>query len=1216
MSRNWTAAQSAAMNTRHKTLLVSAAAGSGKTATLTERIIRSITDPNTPADISKMLIVTFTRAAADELKSRIFSALSEELAKNPSDRHLSEQLIKLGSAKICTIDAFYLELLRSNFSTLGLSSSFRIADPVELELLGQTVMEDVIDFFYETDNDFPTLVECFTSTRSTGQLADTLLSLYESAASIPEGIAFFKLCAEMLEKDVQNDFLSSLFGEIISTHTAETAEYCLSVFTEACQYFASDSAFCRALLPSFEYDRSFCERLIDILGQPTPNYEEIQKLLDSFSPVRLGRLKAEEATEQSEDLKALRTKLHTKIRNLKKKFYSHSVEQIQFALTDTAHITHQLYAVLQEYQWRMTEEKKRRNLLDFSDIRRYTLELLVEPDGTPTPIAKRYAEQFSDIYIDEYQDVDRVQDLIFSAISRSDNRFMVGDIKQSIYSFRGAEPQVFAEYRTSFPAHDSEAAKQSDRATIFMSENFRCDENIIRFTNLVCSRIFSVCVESMDYKSADDLVFSKARPYEGYASPKVQVSVLTTATESESTEEEADEEDLPEKQELEAAYIAGEIDRLIRFEKKANGEPILPGDIAVLFRSRAMSSILAQALQARGIQSSESDAEQYFENPDVLMLLCLLNTIDNPHRDIYLTGTLRSLLFDFSMDDLIQIRSGCDDTYSLYDALVAYKENENSLGEKCRKFDDFLTEMREKSTSLPVDRLLRLLFETDLFLSSGLLTSQNSDGNGGNLIRFYEYARTFESGSFKGLYNFIEFINTVIEEDKKMKLPPKGVSPQRVNLMTIHQSKGLEFPVCFVCSAAKTFNRQDVYSTLLFDYPNGIAMKIADQTGFARINTPMREALAIQIENRQIEEEMRVLYVALTRARERLYVTASTAKSEETLLSASRLRAKFCGRHTLLHCRSYLDWILLPFSDASVPSDCAELCFLNASDLTKFSFEPSEQALLSAKEEETDEALRSELAQKYAFRYPYAALRKLPAKISVSKLSPDALDEEDTTAELFPTKKATVPDFFLSSSSSQASAAQRGTATHLFLQFVDFERALRHGIKEEIARLIQMRFIPENFGDLIFEEEMEQFFKSDLIREIQRSQKIIREQRFNVMLSAENFTQDSKFKKVLAREKLAVQGVIDLILLDQDGTPRIYDYKTDRLTREELKNPSLAQEKMNRLHGLQLSYYAHAASILFHQPCDQLFVYSTHAGRLFEIEKKDLLSVTEFLDTL
>jgi len=1216
MSRKWTEAQNAAIKIHHKTLLVSAAAGSGKTATLTERIIRSITDPEHPADVSKMLIVTFTRAAAEELKTRIFHALSEALANDPTNRYLASQLVKLGSAHICTIDSFCLDLLRSNFSVLGLPASFRISDETEIELLSHSVMEEVIDFFYETDASFPAFAECFTGTRNTDRLSNLLIDLAKKSNSIPQGIEFFHQNALEMKQNAEHnvDFFSTSFGKIIRDHAIDTVRHAHSIFSAACDYI-SENPDLAALFEAYDYDRTFCESLLVALQDEAHGYLLSQKKLKAFEPLTLKRLKKDCVTEETEQFKALRTQMKDDLRALSKKFFLFSQETLLRAMKDTADYTELLYRVLSEYENRISQEKRLRGILDFSDIRRYTFRLLLDENGEPTAIAKQYAEEFSDIYIDEYQDVDLVQDQIFASIALPTNRFMVGDIKQSIYGFRGAEPKVFSGYRSRLPDYESEEAKDSDGATIFMSENFRCDEPIIDFTNLVCGKIFSACTESIGYQKKDDLVYGKGviEPREEYA-PLVEVAVISTKADPEDTLEEG--EDPPVAKEVEAAYIAEKIDRLIHTEKKANGEAILPGDIAVLFRSRSMSPYVANALKQRGILCSESDGSRFFENPDVLMILCLLNTVDNPHRDIFLTGTLRSPLFDFDMNDLLDIRKCASSAYSLYDALLCRAKEDDSLGEKCRRFDETLQLLRRDARAMPVDRFLRTLFESDRMIASGLVSDSSSDSEGGNLLRLYEYARTFEAGSFKGLYNFIEFINTLIEEEKTMKIPPKGSSPDRVNLMTIHQSKGLEFPVCFVCGTASTFNRQDQRASLLFEYPSGVAMKISDTTGFARINTPMREALAVQNGIAQSEEEMRVLYVALTRAREKLYVTASTSKTAEKLEASAKARAEFCDRYALLHCNSYLDWILLPFFDPNADTSCAKLLFVTPSE-RKANEESEEERNIEIIEEcEADPELLQKLKESFAFRYPYRDLQRIPAKISVSRLSPSALDENDDAVDLFSEKKTQIPDFFLSDRPSSVSPAERGTATHLFLQFCDFEYAERNGASAELDRLVAKKFLPENLAKILYLEELEAFLASDLFEEIKQASKIIREQRFNLLLSPKNFTKDPEFFKQLGEEKLAVQGVIDLILIDKDGEVSLFDYKTDRLSGAERANPTLAQKILQERHGLQLSYYTHAIEELFGRKCKKVCVYATNAGKLFIITPTPLTFSADLLDKL
>jgi len=1221
MTKKWTPAQIAAIETTNKTLLVSAAAGSGKTTTLTERIIRRILDPNNPADISKMLIVTFTKASAADLKKKILEALNDALAAEPSNKHLTDQLIKLGNAKICTIDSFYLDIVRSNFSELGLSPSFRIVSGGELDILSKEIMSETIDRFYESDDEFSLFAECFADIKNPDRLIDIFLNLYTHLRSIPEGIEFLKIKATRTEEQAELDFFATDYGKAFKEQIADAVQHYFNVFSSACEYLETDQLAYDAYFETFEYQKNFCQELLDAIKTESLGYTEAKNLLLSYAPPRAGSLKAADTTQEFEEHKAQRKKISDKIKDLTKKSFSKEPHTISRAMHDTSKYTYKLYEVLADFSAKLDEEKKKRNFLDFGDIRRYTLKLLVNPDGTPTSTAIKYSNEFTDIYIDEYQDVDKVQDIIFTSISKPTNRFMVGDIKQSIYSFRGAEPQVFASYRSAFPDHDLPSAADSDNQAIFMSENFRCDKSVIDFTNLVCSYIFSSCSDSIGYRSADDLVFSKSTNDDYIPSP-AQIKIISLQKSNQNinkfNEDDSLEEDITSQQ-AEAEYIASEIYRLITTETKANGSDILPGDIAVLFRSKAIGRYIAEALRKYGIASTESDNDKYFENPDVLMMLCILNSIDNPRRDIYLTGTLRSPLFGFSMDEIIQIRLSCDISYPLYDAVCKYAQEEsNRLAQNCQEFISTLSEWRTNSYSMAVDKFLRFLFNTDMFIASGLLSSpcEKSDGN---ILRLYEYARTFESSSFKGLYQFIEYINTLIEEEKKLESPPVSISHDKVSLMTIHKSKGLEFPVCFVCEANKQFNLKESKESLVFEFPLGVAMKISDSSGFAKINTPMREAVMRRAKTKYIEEEMRILYVAMTRARERLYITASTSKSPELLMDAAATRAMFGDRHTIINCLSYLEWILTA-TEAHSKKDFYDISFIDGYEfIGNVPNQAKEEIAVESQEIQENKDLLETLKNKFSFSYPYLDFKRIPAKISVSKLSPDILDENNESVSISKEdkhkEKASVPDFFLDKKIKKVSATERGTATHLFLQFCDFNSAIKNGLDHELSRLIEQKFIPENTAKLIFKDELERFFNSELITEILNAKEIIREQRFNILLPASEFTQNAEFSKKLARESLAVQGVIDLILIDKNGNICVYDYKTDRLSREELSSDKKASEKMNELHALQLSYYAKAVEAIFEAPCHKLCVYSTHAAKLFDINVAPL-SIPDTLDTL
>ena len=1211
--RKWTSAQRDAMDTRGKTLLVSAAAGSGKTATLTQRIINSLTNEDSPSDIGKMLIVTFTRAAAAELRSRISAALTDELAKNPASKHLNSQILKLASAQICTIDAFYIDLIRTKFSYLGISPNFRIADGAEDALLASAVMSDVVDCFYETEPDFPRLVECFGGARSIDNINAVFISLSTKCSNIPEGILYLKNFSEQLQEDSNKDFFASHMGKVIRDDAIDFASHAVNGLSSALLHIKASADFSSYYFGAFDELLSYCKRLLECLLLESGGYNACREHLASyvFPALPKGKKKFDDSEEMAY-YKAIRTDVNADIKALYSSSFATPPESVKRAMADTARYTMLIYRLLDEFERRMDEEKKRRNYMTFSDVRRYALKLLVDEKGEPTQVAKAYSERYTDIYIDEYQDVDRVQDLIFSSIAKKDNRFMVGDIKQSIYGFRGAEPLLFAEYREAFPDLHSKDADVSDSASIFMSSNFRCDKNIIDFTNAVCSYLFTHCGDNLGYTEKDDLEWGKKPDNADYVSPLVRVDVIIppkkpTAAQIKKGAAFIDPKLFFSNDEYEAKFIAEEIRRLLDSETLANGKKIRPCDIAILTRKHAPQEILTRELNALGIKTSSGEEDRYFADPDVMMMICLLNAIDNPHRDVYLAGALRSPIFELTLEEMITIRSCSDTSLSLYDSLLSYSEKEDSLAEKCRDFLALLDEWRDYATSMPVDRLLRTILDCERVIASGLESNQG-DGDGGNLLLLYEYARKFENGSFKGLGGFIDFINTMLEEGRKIDAPEKALSEDQVVLITSHHSKGLEFPVCFLFGCSKRFTDPSNNESLVFDSHVGLALKLSDGSSFATINTPLRKAIFARKRVSELEEEMRILYVAMTRARERLYITA-TGTSEEKLLEASKTTAFLPSRYSILSCNSYLQWILtalcasdkqdfydLNFHALPMPTESAVTEPLATEDENKPASKVEEISNITP-----DEKLLALLNEKFSFEYEYKALKRVPAKISVSRLSPDVLDENDTSVDLVKEKKTAIPDFFREGAKGGKKATDRGTATHLFLQFCDFANARKNGVREEFNRLLSKGFLPRDAGELIRFEELECFFESELCDIILNAKNVIREQRFNLLLPPDEFTRDKEFLDKIKDESLAVQGVIDLVVIDKDGKLYLFDYKTDRLSKEELCDVSLASKKLNGLHAMQLSYYKKAAELLFDRKCDRVCVYSTHAAKLFDV---------------
>ena len=488
----WTPQQLQAIDAKDKTILVSAAAGSGKTATLTERIIKRITVDN--ADISNMLIVTFTRSAAADLKLKIFNAITAELAQTTDATvasKLSAQLANINNASICTIDSFYYELIKSHFTECGISPTFRIIDDGEYKLIAKSTISEVIDEFYENDPDFPIFADCFASVKNLRSLEDKFLKVYSILSSSTEGIEYLKNYASNMQAEIDLDIFQTQFGVLLKNETKRFFTHYLAVVEYSIAQAENDEGLQKKYSDSFTANLILCQSVLSALDKENTTYTDIKSLLEGFTPKDAARNRIP-ATEISEALKALRVEFHNAVKKHIANFYQSSAETVHRAMTETAKYIDTLYSLLKRFDDKMNEQKHRLDFLTFNDISRKTYSLLLK-DGEPTETAKKISEEYSEIYIDEYQDVDPLQNEIFSAISKPTNRFMVGDIKQSIYKFRGAEPSLFSSLRKDFP--DISLSDNSDTATIFMSNNFRCDKCVIDFTNLICSEILSRSVD-------------------------------------------------------------------------------------------------------------------------------------------------------------------------------------------------------------------------------------------------------------------------------------------------------------------------------------------------------------------------------------------------------------------------------------------------------------------------------------------------------------------------------------------------------------------------------------------------------------------------------------------------------------------------------------------------------------------------------------------------
>ena len=1206
MSYNWTVAQRAAIETFGRDVLVSAAAGSGKTAALTERIISALTRDKDPIDITRILAVTFTRASAAELRRRISQAISDRIKRDPTNKHLIRQLMLLGSAKICTIDSFCSDVVKTNFQKLSIPAGFRIPDDTELQLLKRSVMDEVIDQAFESGNaEFAALADSLTSNKDDEALWQTLLAIYDRLLSLPEGVEYLKSGASTLIKEAELNYLSDTrAGKRCAEELIQQLSYYVELLEAATNELSDDPVTLKKYYPAFSEDLEYCRQLLSAVK--AGDYSAARDISAAPPKARLTGLPADSKTERTELWRLTRSEIREDMKGLHSEYFALSEEQLRECFIRTAQLCDALYGVISQFETGLEQEKAAKSICDFDDIRRHAYSLLVNKDGTPTQLAKEYADRFDLIFIDEYQDVTEVQDLIFRAVSNGHNRFMVGDIKQSIYSFRGAEPSLFSEYRAAFPNYEN-APRDECGVTVFMSENFRCDTNVIDFVNPICARMFRACGDAIGYVDGDNLVFSKPVD-EKYVPPKTTVTIITGDDPEHTPTEDAEElEDSPDAPEFK--FIASEISRLLKTAKLPDGKLIRAGDIAVLCRSHSTCAAVDIALRRLGIPTNSDSTEGYYTRPEVSLVISLLTVIDNPQKDIPLAAVLRSPLFGFTMEQLSLIRCDAPRSQSLYDAIVAACDKQDETGAKCSAFVEKLQAYRHMARALPADRLVR-----GIYRDASILSLASDEACRDDLMRLYDSARRFEHGSFHGLYNFIKYINRSIEQGSNGDSAPVEPVDNAVNILTFHHSKGLEFSVCFVCGCGKAFTFKDAKRDLIFSKALGPAARIKDSTGLAKLNTPLRHAAVLECKREQLMEEMRLLYVAMTRAREHLYVTAQCLKGLKGKLEKAERARQFDAAYPILNASCYLDWILPAISEQ--PHDTAPYTFnvlyrnalpqpLKYSIATEF----TDQA--PAPDKTDPQQFIDELQSRFAFTYPYEHLTRLPAKLSVSRLYPGMLDEQDdasapyddmsTASESMLRTMTFTPAFLSSSCSSQVTAADKGTATHVFLQFCDFEFCKRQGVDAELDRLIKQGFIPERMARLVNKKQLEAFFESEFYSAVSHATNLHREQRFNVMLPAASFSEHPETVTVLQDEQLLVQGVIDLFFTDAEGRLVLCDYKTDYLTPEEIADPALATAKLTARHGTQLSYYAAALERICGSRPQRIVIYSLPLGRELDI---------------
>ncbi len=1153
--RVWTQSQQKAIDHSGTDLIVAAAAGSGKTATLTERVIRRVADGQ--CDLSRMLIVTFTKAAAEELRVRIRKELSKRSALDPRDKTLKVKLLMLNSAQISTIDGFCSSLVKEHYTVLGLPAGMRIAEDAEAILLKKRVMEKVIDEYFENtvadeykSEYFSLAADSLIKGKTTEKLSDVLISIYNTVNSSADGAEIIRKTSENLLSVAKEGFFNSIYKERLKKNLFQSLDHFIIQYEGVINKNISDDTFFAKYNPLLADELSMLNGAKAVLQ--SGNTEKALRIISEYQFSKLYPVKGE--FEWKAETKKVRDGLKEEVKAIAV-YDSFSDEQLKKIAESGSGVFDCIYKLIKYFDLQFGKEKIYRKIMDYSDLEHYAYRLLYNPDGSLTDLAISMRDSYDEIYVDEYQDCNSLQDRIFASISKN-NRFLVGDIKQSIYGFRGAEPDLFAEYRKKYESTDEGTA-------LFLSNNFRCSENIISFSNLIFSSIFSKNA-SVPYTKDDELVFSKSDDSGG----KVTVAVIEG------------NEDTPSEI-AEAEYVAATIEHMIDNELNEKNEKYTAGDFAILLRSaKKSSSCFEDALKKRGIPVYNGAEKNFFESSEVLLAVCLLSVIDNPMRDIQLAGLMQSPLYGFTLDDMIRIRKGRKEV-PLFVSLTEYAKETND--ERCKFFLDKLALYRKKAQGMQTDKLVWYLYnDTGIFTTLCSIGRKSQiDSRRENLMTLYEYARKFESGSFKGLYNFINYINEIIERKTKLEtVKSESDEETSVKIMTVHKSKGLEYPVCFLADSNSTFSTGNK-TPYKYDKKYGFGIKFRDESGFAMYKTPMYQAVNEEEHEKNIEEEGRILYVALTRARHRLFVTCQT-KDAEKLLSDC-LSDTPVTEYGLYNSKSYMEMILRSLNGKTEGDSYTLSVIKNAKTTGATNEEQIKDDQLF--DEESYNTVKNNLA----YEYPYAIHTVLPKKVAVSKLHPDLLDESDEGVLSLSEIPVTFEDPEVIRKTNKA--AKKGIATHLFMQFCDFQSVVLNGAENEAQRLLYEGFLlPDAVEDIDF-SAVESFFKSSLFAEISNAyangRTVKREYRFNINLAAKLFTENPETAVLLKDEKILVQGVVDIFYENENGSITIADYKTDYI-----KNTPADIEAFKRKHKNQISYYKVAIERITGKPVEKITLYS------------------------
>lgn len=1272
--------------------------GSGKTAVLVERIINKVI--NDKIDIDKLLIVTFTSAAASEMRERILEAIYKKLEEDPANIDLQRQIVLLNKSNISTIHSFCLDIIRNNFYEIDASANFRVADAAEIDLLKQEIIDDLFEEKYiEENKEFYKLLNIYTNYRGDDNLRQLVLNIYRFIQSSPFPEQWLNEQVEKfnLKDKLENDFSETVWGQILLKNFKEEiidsilklkqVEKNLSKYEELIKY---------KLVVSSDIE------LLENIKNNTNLWENTYNLANTLIWAKWPSDR-KVTLDYKNEAKEIRDNVKKKVASTIEKYLIYNSKQANSDIFEMYEILKSIKNLVIEFSAKFSAKKKEKNIIDFNDIEHFALNILLRVDENgrirETDVAKKYKEKFEEIAIDEYQDSNLVQEYILKSVSKGNNIFMVGDVKQSIYKFRQARPELFLEKYATYKLKDenkscdfdeningntdnitNENAKAKKGLKIQLFKNFRSRENVLDLTNLIFENIMStnlgdICYDEneflnyganypetsskecagiaelhiIDLKQPEDDIYkniesdskksknSKNSTNSIDSTMPINTENSANSENSENSETESEPQERVEDVVLEAKYVAQKIKEIVDsnymvYDRKKGYRKVTYKDIVVLLRSTKISApIFEKEISNLNMPVFSDVSSEYLESMEIQTIMCLLKIIDNPMQDIPLITVLRSSIGSFTDNELVKIR-GKDKNISFYESLVNYNtqnnsmeaisENENNdisnneLLQKINLFLNSLKKWQDQEKYMSLDEFIWQIYSDTNFYNYVTLLP-----NGGlrqaNLKMLFERAKQYESASFKGLFNFINFIDKLHSNSGDLSSAKLiGENENVIRIMSIHKSKGLEFPIVFLSCMGKQFNLQDLNENIILHQDLGFGPKYINDEKKIEYTTLAKEAIRLQSKVETLSEEMRVLYVALTRAKEKLIITGISKDVEKSFAEKESLvqmynmdendsmvevgKGNSISYVLLKKYKSYLDWIeLVYFNNKENIDNFMSVHVIKKDEFLK-SLDNAEEKekkenivkMLNDRARKIEKEKIANLSKTLKWKYYYMDSSVIPTKTSVTKLKEAESNEQIISIEELQEQQesnfaVSRPQFL--NEDVQITSAQKGTLMHMCFQKLDENKKYtKQMLQQMVDDFVQKKLITPLEGKSINMYKLYSYTKSELFSQLSKAKHVYKEQPFYI-----NLTSDEIYGNGL-NDNILVQGIIDLYYINENDEVVLVDYKTDYV--ENGKENELVEK-----YRKQLEIYKRALEQALGRNVEKSFIYSVYLERLIEV---------------